>query len=71
MSSHMCMPQTRAHIALAGCGHIRLMLDAAVSSYYSVNLGKAEVANCVDIENAAACVDSKVVAAKIIDEFFR
>jgi hypothetical protein len=47
------------------------MLDAAVSEYYSVNLASDGVANCVDVENAAACIDSKVVAAKMIDDYFR
>lgn len=54
-----------------GCGHVRLQLDDSKKDYYSVdNSWKSGVRSCNGIANAANCIDSSVVASRMIRRFF-
>lgn len=59
------------NIMHTGCGHIRLMLDPATSEYYGVAADVQAVTNCVGDVKDSECISAKVIAARMIENYFK
>lgn len=53
-----------------GCGHIRLMINAQTTGFYSVQLAQGTAA-CGAKLDKTTCVDAGALAQRIIENYFR
>lgn len=54
-----------------GCGHIRLMIAAATTGFYSAQVAGETITACGEKLTPDTCIDAGALAQRIIEKFFR